>query len=133
MESAYSISKKAVLIVFILMVAGCTTLLAMKPVSVGGLVFHNSTPQALQDVRLQVQKTGGFVSCNTILPGHSCATTFPSRQYRGAPVIISWRQAGKRFSSGKMPIRPRGKPLSGKPATVIVTIKSNNSVNAHIE
>jgi hypothetical protein len=126
-------SKKTVLIVFILLAAGCTTLPAMKPVSVGSLVFHNSTPQALQDVRLQVQKTGGFVSCNTVLPGHSCATTFPSRQYRGAPVVISWRQAGRRFSSGEIQIRPRRKPASGKPAMVIVTIKTDSSVNAHIE
>ena len=126
-------SKKTVLTAFILIVAGCTSLPPMKPVKVGGLVFHNNTPQVVQDVQLQVPKTGGFISCNTIFPGSSCATTFPSRQYRGGAVVISWRQAGKRFSSGEMQIRPRGKPASGKPATVIVTIKIDNSVNAHIE
>ncbi len=126
-------SKKTALAAFILIVAGCTSLPPMKPVAVGGLVFNNSTPQVVQDVRLQVPKTGGFITCNMVLPGSSCATTFPSRQYRGGAIVISWRQAGQAFSSGKIQIRPQGNPAPGKPTTVLVTIKVDNSVNAFIE
>jgi len=125
--------KITVLTAFILFLASCTSLPPMKPVTVGGLVFHNETPRVVQDVRLQVSKTGRFITCNMVLPGSSCATTFPSRQYRGGAIVISWRQAGQAFSSGKIQIRPQGNPAPGKPTTVLVTIKVDNSVNAFIE
>jgi len=110
--------------------AGCTSLPPTEPVRVGGLVFQNNTLQSLRDVRLQVPKTGGFITCNLILAGRQCTTTFPSRLYRGTPVIITWRQAGERFSSRNIQIQSRRKPVPGNVATVYVSLNSDGSVEA---
>jgi len=122
------------LFAFSLVIAvGCTGLPPTEPVRVGGLVFHNNTLQSLQDVRLQVPKTGGFIDCNLILAGRQCLTTFPSRLYRGNPVIITWQQVGKRFSSGEIRIQSRRKPVPGRAATVFVSLNRDGSVEAKIE
>lgn len=119
--------------IYLVIAAGCTSLPPTEPVRVGGLVFHNNTPQPLQEVRLQVPKTGGFITCNLILPGKHCATTFPARHYRGTPVIITWQQAGARFSSEKIRIQSRRKPAPGNPTTVYVTLNIDGSVEAEVE
>jgi len=123
----------ALFTLYMFMAAGCTGPLPTKPVRVGGLVFHNNTLQPLQEVRLQVPKTGGFISCNLILPGRRCATTFPSQHYRGTPVIITWQQAGRRFSSGKIRIPSQRRPGPGEAANVHVTLNIDGSVEAKVE
>jgi len=123
----------ALIAVYIFIAAGCAGPPPTEPVRVGGLVFHNNTLQPLKDVRLQVPKTGGFISCNLIMPGRHCATTFPSRHYRGTPVIITWRQAGEQFSSGKIRIQSRRKPVPGQSTTAYVTLNSDGSVEAKVE
>lgn len=126
-------TQRSLLAIFIFIAAGCAGAPPTEPVRVGGLVFHNNTLQPLEDVRLQVPKTGGFISCNQILQGRQCATTFPSRLYRGTPVIISWRQGGEQFSSGKIQIQSRQKSVPGKVATVYVTLNIDGSVEAKVE
>jgi len=123
----------ALFVAYIVIAVGCANVPPTAPVRVGGLVFHNNTLQPLQDVQLQVPKTGRFITCNLILPGRQCATTFPSRLYRGTPVIITWRQAGKRFSSGKIRIQSRRKSAPGKAATVYATMNSDGSVEAKVK
>ena len=112
---------------------GCTSLPPTEPVRVGGLVLHNNTLQALHDVKLQVPKTGGFITCNLILPMKSCATTFPSRQYRGTPIIVTWQQDGERFSSGKIRIQSRKKSVPGQTTNVYVTLNTDGYVEAKVD
>jgi len=121
------------LIVWGFILGGCAVPPPVEPVRVGGLVLYNDTRYTLQDVRLQVPKTGGFISCGLILPGKQCATTFPSRHYRGAPVVITWLQAGQQLSSGKIRIQSRKKPVTGKVATVYATVYSDGTVEARVE
>lgn len=73
---------------------------SVLPFTIEGLTIHNGTAGVLQQVTVLVPATGRFVSCGTVLPGSSCATTFPAATYEGHAVRVDWQQGGEAWAVG---------------------------------
>ena len=116
-----------VLLTVIFFVAGCAYLEQKEPFTVVGVKFYNASYYPIENVRLRVQKTRGFATCNKILPQAVCLTTFPVREYQGNPVIISWEQNGKPWSTGEIIVEPEEGSSPDKPLFGIIEIGNQGS------
>ena len=97
---------------------------------VGGVVFENRTPDALEDVRLRVVAASGFVACSYIIANTDCVTTFPLQQYQANQLTVSWSRAGRSEDSGAFVI-PLPKPLPrNRPLTAVIRIDGSNGFSA---
>ena len=89
--------------------------------------FYNASYYPIENVRLSVQKTSGFASCSKILPQAACFTTFPVRKYQGNPVIISWEQNGKPWSTGEIAVEPSEDAAPDEPLYGIIEFGNQGS------
>ena len=109
------------------LISSCAFLQKDEPLTIVGVKFQNASYYHIEDVRLRVQKTRGFVSCSKILPQSVCLTTFPVREYQGNPVIISWKQNGKSWTTGEIVVDPPKEASPDKPLFCVVEIGNQGS------
>lgn len=119
-----------ILIVLHFLIIGCTVTGLSIPLHVGGLFFHNNTATPLHNVSLRVEKTNDLVSCGLIPAGSTCSTTFPLKKYQGNPVMLSWVQEGRAWSSEEFYIQLPHPLVYDKPITAVVDIGNQGKVNA---
>jgi hypothetical protein len=116
----------------IFLISGCAHIQKKEPLTVTGVKFYNASYYPIENVRLRVRKTRGFASCNKILPQAMCLTTFPVRKYQGNPVIISWEQNGKPWSTGEILVEPTEDASLDKPLFGVVEIGNQGSYIAYL-
>ncbi|MFY8275054.1 hypothetical protein AAEU32_13095 [Pseudoalteromonas sp. SSDWG2] len=56
-----------------------------------GVELLNVTEQAVEDVKLRDVESGGQVSCTHIEANTACGTLFPSHDYHGQPIQLSYK------------------------------------------
>lgn len=101
-------------------------------VQIDGMVIENQTHMWVSAVRVLLPDTGGFVSCGNIAPGSMCSTSFPQTAYTGAPVEITWSQAGQIHSTGPFDLQLPDDMDAGHTASVSVVIAAPGSAGAVI-
>ena len=116
----------------LLVVSACAELPTTNPITVAGLMFYNNTDAPIQNAKLSVTTTRGLVACGVVLPGKECSTTFPVRQYRGNPVIVTWEQAGQTWSSGEFYIELPTASLAATPTIAVVTLGVQGAIDARL-
>ena len=116
----------------LLVVSACAELPTTNPITVAGLMFYNNTDAPIQNAKLSVTTTRGLVACGVVLPGKECSTTFPVRQYRGNPVIVTWEQAGQTWSSGEFYIQLPTASLAATPTIAVVTLGVQGAIDARL-
>lgn len=63
-------------------------------IHVEGIIIQNGLYYPVTDVMVEVPATGGFAGCGNIIQRTECRTSFPARDYRGNPVVVSWKEHG---------------------------------------
>ncbi len=63
-------------------------------IHVEGIIIQNGLFYPVTDVMVEVPATGGFAGCGNIIQRTECRTSFPARDYRGNPVVVSWKEHG---------------------------------------
>jgi hypothetical protein len=116
----------------LLVVSACAELPTTNPITVAGLMFYNNTDAPIQNAKLSVTTTRGLVACGVILPGKECSTTFPVRQYQGNPIIVTWEQAGKTWSSGEIYVQLPPASLATTPTIAMVTLSEQGASDARL-
>ncbi len=92
---------------------------------VGGLVFRNSGDRELTDVKLTVSNNAGFISCGQIVPGGSCSTTFPVREYSAQEMSIEWRYLGQLHVRKGVVLEVDKNRKYEQPVTILVLIRQS--------
>lgn len=115
------------LLAAVLLMSGCALLQKKGQHTVVGIRFHNVSYHPIGDVRLHVERIKGFASCSRILPKSICSTTFPVREYQGNPVIISWNQNGKTWTTGEIAVKLPEGASRDKPLFCVVEIGNQGS------
>ena len=94
------IDKRLCGFLFTCLVAGCSPV-ATEPaegtagaIHVEGIIIQNGLYYPVTDVMVEVPATGGFAGCGNIIQRTGCKTSFPARDYRGNPVVVSWKEHG---------------------------------------
>ena len=83
---------RLVLIIVLANLGSCaSTQQQADTLKIAGLEFRISGDLELTNVELTVANNAGFISCGQVLPGSSCSTTFPIREYSGQELTIEWR------------------------------------------
>ena len=111
-------------------VSGCSELPTTKAITVAGLRFYNNTDTTIHNAKLSVTTTRGLVACGVILPRKACSTTFPVRQYQGNPIIVSWEQAGRVWSSGEFYVQLPAASSAATPSIAVITLGAQGMVKA---
>ena len=70
--------------------SACNTM-TNKTIQVSGLAFYNASDATVQNVKLMSLETGRMVSCNLVEPKSYCGTGFPTADYQGAELKLSWQ------------------------------------------
>ena len=63
-------------------------------INVEGIIIRNSLPYVVTDVMVEVPATGGFAGCGNIIQRTECRTSFPARDYKRNPILVSWKERG---------------------------------------
>ena len=113
----------------LLVVSACAELPTTNPITVAGLMFYNNTDAPIQNAKLSVTTTRGLVACGVILPWKECSTTFPVRQYQGNPIIVTWEQAGKTWSSGEIYVKLPSASAAAAPTIAVVTLGVQGAID----
>jgi hypothetical protein len=66
-----------------------------QALSIRALAIKNELPYAVTDVMVRVPATGAFAGCSNILARTDCRTSFQSVEYRGNPMVVSWKERGE--------------------------------------
>lgn len=87
------------------LLAGCSSA-ATEPadnkasgIHIEGIIIQNGLYYPVTDVMVEVPATGGFAGCGNIIQRTECRTSFPARDYRGNPVVVSWKEHGNPHQS----------------------------------
>ncbi|MEJ8569465.1 hypothetical protein [Elongatibacter sediminis] len=118
--------------------AGCAT--APDPVpekppvrfEIAGVDIRNELDYPVTDVQVLVHATGGLVSCGTVFPDSSCATSFPLREYRGDAISVSWEERGEPRSIEDFELEPPRGLDTRKPVWVQIVVYSPGNAGARV-
>ncbi len=110
----------------------CSHLPRATTIIVTGLVFHNTTATPIHNAKLSVSQTHEMVACGIILPGKECSTTFPQREYQGNPVMVSWEQAGRRWSVKALEVKLPADGVAKRPTIALITLAEHGAISARL-
>jgi hypothetical protein len=99
---------------------------------IAGVEIYNGLPYSVQDVSILVPSSGEFVSCGQILPDSSCATTFPSRDYRENPAQVSWTEHGVQHSTKPFKLKAPSGAKAGQGAYIRVEVFASGQAGAKL-
>ncbi len=89
---------------------------------INGVEIYNALSYSVQDVSILAPETGEFVSCGEILPASSCSTSFPARDYRENPVVVSWKEHGQAHSTAEFKLDAPVSASDGQSAYIRVEV-----------
>ncbi|MGK0293741.1 MAG: hypothetical protein ACI9U1_002143 [Porticoccaceae bacterium] len=116
--------------IIMISMVGCVSTPVKKELIFNALIFDNQSGSELENVRIEVRKTGVFASCGVILSGTACSTTFRTKIYQGNPVYISWQVHGQKRAMGPLYVELPQTIQYDVPARIRVSFKSENDVTA---
>lgn len=124
--------RRILYLVMMLLGFGCSQLPKASSITVAGLVFFNTSRTPIHNATLRVSNTHGLIACGIILPGKECSTTFPQRDYRGNPIIVTWEQEGQSWSTGEVNIQLPSQSATGEPNIAIVSLGDQGKINVRL-
>ena len=102
------------------LLAACASAPAVKEpryeggeIVVRGMVIRNELAYPVTQVMITVPVTGAFAGCGNILPRTECSTTFQGVDYRGNPMVVSWREYGAVKQTDEFVVKPPEAPNPG--------------------
>lgn len=106
---------------------------SLTPPLINEIVIRNDSGDQIDQVNIKVNNINGLFSCNHVLAGSVCLNKFPIRAYQGNPVIISWIQQYKPWTSGQLTLTLPDKFKPSKPLRAIVVIGNDGQVSASMD
>jgi hypothetical protein len=77
--------------------SGCVNSPVKSNEKIDGLIIRNETKSVIEDVVIQVPKTGKMVSCSVILRLTECSLGFPVLENQNNNLVLSWKQKGRTY------------------------------------
>ena len=97
-----------------------------------GIEIHNALAYTVKDVMILVPVSGDYVSCGQILPGSSCSTLFPVRDYRETAVQLSWKEQGEAHSTAPFILKAPAPFLEGQKVYIRVEVFATGQAGAQL-
>jgi len=119
-------------LVFTSLLIGCTTVSVNKNLTIDAVYFENDSTHTLDEVKISVDKTGGFASCAPVLAGSTCSTRFEPLIYQQNPVHIIWVYEGIIHQEGPFIVEPPTEVIKGLNARVIIRFDRLNQLTTKI-
>ena len=117
--------------VAIVLLSGCVLIEKAPYLRVTRVRFENASYYPITNIRLRVDSIKEVVSCSELLSTNDCYTDFPGQEYLGNPIIISWEQNGRSWTTGEIFAEMPQKMTKDAPLTCAVIIGNQGSYKAH--
>lgn len=115
----------------IVLLSSCTFMAKTESFKVVGVRFENASYYPITNIQLGVDGIKEVVSCRELPVTNECYTDFPVQQYLGNPIIISWEQNGKSWTTGEISAEMPKTMNRDAPLTCSVIIGNQGSYNTH--
>lgn len=99
---------------------------------VRGMVIRNELPYPVTQVMITVPLTGAFAGCGNILPRTECSTTFQEVDYRGNPMVVSWREYGAAQQTDEFVVEPPESADPGRQLMLEVVVFAPGQAGARL-
>lgn len=95
------------------------------------LYIHNKSSVMLRDVSLEIQDTGGVVSCEVVAPKEECSLSFGERKIQGNDILVSWEHGAQSYCQ---PFTAETiEPYTEGPLRLYFDVKDNGDVDISME
>lgn len=121
-----------------LVLGGCAATQAPAPshaplqFEIAGVEIRNELDYRVTDVQVMVAATGSFVSCGSVFPDTSCATSFALREYRGEALSVTWKEHGAAQSEDDFVLRTPAGLDTSRPVWIQVVIFAPGDAGARV-
>lgn len=123
--------RQLVALYVIVLLSSCAFMEKTESFKVVGVRFENASYYPVTNIRLKVDSIKEVVSCRELLVANDCYADFPGQEYIGSPIIISWEQNGKSWTTGEISAEMPKTMNRDAPLTCSVIIGNQGSYNTH--
>lgn len=110
---------------------GCAFLDRGNALDVTGVIFENASYYPIANISLRVVGSTESVTCSQLPAKSSCLRGFPAEQYQATPIIVSWEQNGKNWTTGRIIADMPRERNSNEPMSCNIIIGNQGSYNTH--
>lgn len=114
----------------LMLATSCQSTKIRHNLEIAGLEFFNNTNSAITDIKLSVDTSQEFVSCNYLMPHSPFSTTFPIRQYKGNTVTLSYFQRNEKLTVGPISVESTDDLVASGTVFVRITFLDNGRLAA---
>lgn len=98
----------------LLVLAGCSTITpGPDKLLFNKIVITNAGSQDIENLKIDVSKINGVFSCSRLLSSSYCSNSFPTKEYEGNSVTLTWEVEGIEFTGGPFVAEPPEERRSG--------------------